>query len=145
MFPLPPEALDGQRILLIGLIEADTSKAYFVVGLASWSGERLRVTYDSRLPSIEPTGTPVAWHGFNPQRLPAILVPKALRRVEPLLHDVAACVVAWVPGPIPSVLVIANAFFGLAANTATGEVFLMQGDPTTIDLLSNRPDLDRAT
>lgn len=145
MFPLPPEALDDQRVLLIGFVEADTRNAYFVVGIASWSGTRLRVAYDPHLPSVEPTGTAAAWRGFDPQVLPKILLPKALHRVEPLLGDVAACVVAWMPEPIPAALVIANAFFGLAANPETGEVFLMQGDPSLVEMLSQRPDLDAAT
>lgn len=145
MFPLPVEALDRQRILLIGVVQADSRHAYFVAGVARWSGAQLRVTYDPALPSVEPMGSAPAWEGLDPSVLPRILLPKAWHRVEPLVRDVAACVVAWLPAPIPSALVVSNAFFGLAGNSETGEVFLMQGDPSVIDLLSERPDLDSAT
>jgi len=145
MFSLPVEALDHKRVLFIGIVEADSRKAYVVAGVAEWSGAQLRVRYDPVLPAVEPKGTSVAWEGFDPGALPRLLTPKAWRQVQPLVHEVMACVVAWVPVPVPSALVISNAFFGLAGNRDTGEVFLMQGDPSTIRMLSERPDLDSAT
>lgn len=145
MFSLPVEALDRKRVLLIGIVEADSRNAYFVAGAADWSGAQLRVRYDPVLPAVEPKGTPVAWEGFDPRALPRLLTPKAWQRVQPLVHEVVACVVTWLPAPVPSALVITNAFFGLAGNRDTGEVFLMQGDPSTIRMLSERPDLDSAT
>jgi len=145
MFPLPAEALDGQRVLLIGLVRTDARNAYFVSGVASWSDQRLSVAYDPMVPSLKPLGTPLAWRGFDPCVLPDILLPKAWRRVEPLASGVAACVVSWLPDSVPSALVIGNAFFGVATNGATGEIFLMQGDPSSISMFSANPDLDPAT
>ena len=145
MFPLPAEALDGQRVLLIGLVRTDPRNAYFVSGVASWSDQRLSVAYDPMVPSLKPLGTPLAWRGFDPCVLPDILLPKAWRRVEPLASGVAACVVSWLPDSVPSALVIGNAFFGVATNGGTGEIFLMQGDPSSISMFSANPDLDPAT
>lgn len=129
MFPVPVEALDRQRILFIGVSSADTRNASFVAGIAAWNGTQLTVQYDARLPSVMPRGTPVAWAGFDPAVLPRILSPKAWRRVQELTVGVTACVAAWVPDTLPSAVVITDAFFGLAANEQTGEVFLMQADP----------------
>jgi hypothetical protein len=133
MFPRPVEALDQQRVLFIGLVADDPHNAYIVVGRAAWTGAQLRIAYDVRRPIIEPSGTPPAWRGFDPAVLPEILVPEAWRRVEPLVDDVVACVVAWVSAPLPAALVLVEPFFGVAENRETGEIFLMQGDPSMLD------------
>ena len=145
MFPVPVEALDGQRVLLIALVAAEPRNAYFVTGKASWSGERLRIAYDASWRSAEPTGTAAAWRGFDPRVLPTILLPDAWRRIEPLARDVAACVASWLAEPPRSALVISDAFFGMASNRDTGEIFLMEVDPFVMDQLSSHPDRDSAT
>ena len=145
MFPLPVEALARKRILFIGLVETNPRNAYFIAGEANWSGAQLTIMYDPDLPTVEPIGTSAAWSGFNPSVLPRLLFPQALDRVMPLARNVAACVVSWIPAPIPSALVIADAFFGLAANDKTGQVFLLQADPSIVDVLAQRPDPDSAT
>jgi hypothetical protein len=133
MFPLPVEALNDRRILFIGVDAAHPHCAYFVVGVAQWTGSELRVAYSPNAPSAVPNGTPSAWSGFDPAILPNVLMPDAWRHVEPLGRDVEACVVAWVSQPLAEALALPDPFFGLAASGHTGGVLLMQGDPSMMD------------
>ena|SRR6185437_9027569 len=123
MFPLSAQALDGHRVLFIGIDPNDPRTAFFVSGDAEWSGTALQIVYSPDVPHAVPGGTPPAWRGFDPAMLPRVLTPEAWHHVEPLSRDVEACVVSWVSAPLPEALVQTDPFFGLAANQATGEVF----------------------
>jgi hypothetical protein len=65
--------------------------------------------------------------GFNPDGLATLLTADAWSRISALASGCDACVVGFATAGIGGVELV-DPFFGMAMNTETDEIFLMQGD-----------------
>ena len=143
-FPVPLIDLDGQRVLLIGVVLA-ARRACFVTGTAQYTGAELRVNRAGG-DSVVAGGTASALQGFDPAVLPRLIVPEHRGFVLSQAAGVVACVVAAIPAPFPDAIVLDEPFFGLAMNGETGDVFLMQVDDSEDEHEDNAvTDHNRAT
>jgi len=137
-FPIPVKDLDGRQVLAIAIPKSRPSLAVFVAGVATWTGRELHVTPERAGLRLVLDGSPATLRGFNPAVLPKLIVPPHRSAVVALAVNAIACVVAFVDQPPPGSLQIEEAFFGLAANENTGEVFLMQGDDRIHNLVEGK-------
>ena len=131
-FPIPPADLDGERILLIGVVMPAARAACFVSGTARYTGSELRVHGAAERPAVA-AGSGAALQGFDPAVLPHLIVRHHRDMVLARAAGVTACVVAAVPEGLAGAIVLDQPFFGLAMNGTTGEIFLMQGDDSEDD------------
>jgi hypothetical protein len=126
-FPMPVEGLDGKWLLAIAIPKDEPSTAFFVKGLATWTGSELRIVANRASAPLVLGGSPAALEGFNPAVLPKVIVSAHRSAIVALAAGVTACVVAFVDQPPLDALEIERVFFGLSMNEHTGEVYLMQG------------------
>lgn len=122
------ETLDGRPVFLI-LVARNAADATFLPGVASWDAlnERLSLTPSTRGPVLSVAGTPEALKGFDPTVLPRLIVAEFRDAVLALAAGAEACIVAFSDALPAGAATYRYPFFGVGANTRTGEVFLFQG------------------
>lgn len=127
MFPMAVEALDGRHVLLI-LVSLATREAGFVPGVAAWDarGGRLAIMPAMGGSPVPVEGSRAALRGFDPSVLTRLIVPEYRDAVLALAAGAEACVAALGDQKPVGAAAFPNPFFGLAGNSATGEVHLFQ-------------------
>jgi len=127
-FPVKPESLDGKRVLLIVIPRNTLQTAYFVAGIASWTGDELQVRSSSEAAPVVAKGARVTLQGFDPALLPRLIIPRYYHQVADVAKGAVACVVIFAPTAPVGALALRAPFFGLASGK-DDTVVLMQGDP----------------
>lgn len=126
-------------MLAIAIPRDHLATAFFVTGIAQWTGSELQVTYDDARAPLILTGSPAALSGFDPSTLPTLIIAPHRADVLPMANDVAACVVAFTSSPLRDAVRFDAPFFGLAMNRSTEQIFLMQGSDGDSGAPSSQP------